>query len=191
MPDRPGVILAGGRSSRMGQDKALVHLGGRPMIAAVIARLAPQAAPLAISANGDPARLAAFGLPVLPDEAPGHPGPLAGVLAAMDWAAGLGAEAVVTVPVDVPMIPPDLVGRLAAAGPFALARTPGGWQGACALWPVGLRMRLRADLGAGMRRLTDWALAQGAVAVDFDDEAAFANVNTPADLARAEAAIMR
>ncbi|MFN3644035.1 MAG: molybdenum cofactor guanylyltransferase MobA [Gemmobacter sp.] len=185
------MILAGGRSSRMGRDKALVPLGGRPMIAAVIARLAPQAAPLAISANGDPARFAAFGLPVLPDAVPGHPGPLAGVLAAMDWAAGLGADAVVTVPVDVPLIPADLVGRLAAAGPFALARTPGGWQGACALWPVGLRARLRADLGAGMRRLTDWARAQGAVAADFDDEAAFANVNTPADLAGAEAAIAR
>ena len=86
-----GIVLAGGRATRMGGgDKALRPLGGQPVLAHVIARLAPQVQALALSANGDPARFAAFGLPVLADSLPGFPGPLAGVLAGLDWAAGRG-----------------------------------------------------------------------------------------------------
>lgn len=171
----------------MGADKALIPLAGRPMIAHVAARLAAQAGPLAVNANGDPARLAFLGLPVLPDPLPGHPGPLAGVLAAMHWAAARGTDAVITVPVDCPMVPADLADRLAAAGPLAIARTPGGWQAACGLWPVALAGRLAADLDGGARKVIDWALAAGARPADFADEAAFLNVNTAADLAAAEA----
>ena len=194
MGDLPGVVLAGGRSSRLGGgDKGLRLLAGQPMLARVVARMAAQCAPLALNANGDPARFAATGLAILPDPVAGQPGPLAGVLAAMDWAAGLGAAQVVTVAVDTPFLPEDLVERLAAAGEFALAASPDG-AGAvrshpvCGLWPVALRDRLRADLLAGERRVGRWAAARGAVPVVWPGGAAdpFRNINTPEDLAAAE-----
>ena len=111
----PGVILAGGLATRMGGgDKCLLELASRPLLAHVIERLAPQAGPLALNANGDPARFAPFGLPVLPDSVPGFPGPLAGVLAGLDWAQALGAAQIVTVAADTPFFPTDLVARLQA-----------------------------------------------------------------------------
>ncbi|WP_290748690.1 molybdenum cofactor guanylyltransferase MobA [Amaricoccus sp.] len=186
------AILAGGLSRRMGGgDKTLLPLGGRPVIAHVIARLAPQAAALAINANGDPARFAGFGLPVVADGFPGFAGPLAGVLAAMDWAEGQGAAWVATGAGDTPFLPRDLVARLAAGvgdAPAALAATEAGTHPTCALWRVALRDELRAALAAGTRRVSEWAARQGAVRVGFDgEEAAFFNVNAPADLAEAEA----
>ncbi|MFP4240198.1 MAG: molybdenum cofactor guanylyltransferase MobA [Rhodosalinus sp.] len=192
----PGVILAGGRATRMGgADKPLLDLAGRPLIAHVIARLGPQCAGLAISANGDPARFAAFGLPVLPDETPGFPGPLAGVLAGLDWAAAQGAAAIVTSAADTPFLPRDLCSRLvAAAGPSGLAvaaaeDAEGGLRRhpTCALWPVALREALRAALAAGERRVGLWAEAQGAGVAVFDGTEGdpFFNVNRPEDLDRA------
>ena len=123
MSSVPGVILAGGLATRMGGgDKGLKVVAGKRLLDHVIARLVPQCGPLAINANGDPARFAEFGLPVLADSLPDYPGPLAGVLAGLDWAAGLGAEAIVTVAADTPFFPADLVARLqAAAGPSGLA----------------------------------------------------------------------
>ena len=98
MTSPPAIILAGGRSTRMGGgDKGLREVGGQRLIDRVIARIAPQCGVIALNANGDPARFADLGLPVLPDSLPDHPGPLAGVLAGMDWAASLGAEAVISV----------------------------------------------------------------------------------------------
>lgn len=193
----PGVILAGGRATRMGGvDKPLLDLAGRPLIAHVIARLGPQCEGLAISANGDPARFAVFGLPVLPDETPDFPGPLAGVLAGLDWAAGQGARAIVTAAADTPFLPPDLCARLvAAAGPsgLALAAAPDAKgrlrrHPACALWPVALREDLRAALAAGERRVGAWADSQGAGVAVFEgtDGDPFFNVNRPEDLAVAE-----
>ncbi|MFB2594372.1 molybdenum cofactor guanylyltransferase MobA [Paracoccus sp. p4-l81] len=192
----PGVILAGGRSSRMGGgDKGLRLLAGRAMIAHVIDRLTPQAGPLAINANGDPARWAGFGLPVLADPVPGYPGPLAGALAAMDWAAAQGAGAVVTVAADTPFFPADLVARLAHGAPFALGASVGADgrmhdHPTFGLWPVALRAPLRAALESGQRRVRDWAAAQGAVIVAFDagpgGHDPFFNVNTPEDLAAAQ-----
>ncbi|MDR5653840.1 molybdenum cofactor guanylyltransferase MobA [Ruixingdingia sedimenti] len=186
-----GVILAGGRALRMGGgDKGLRLLGGRAMIAHVIDRLAPQVAFCAISANGDPARFAAFGLPVLADGVAGRPGPLAGVLAGLDHAAGAGMDAIVTAPADAPFLPRDLAGRLAAActGGPVLARGPDGRaEPVFALWPVALRGALRAALAEGMRGVGDVAARHGAAHAGFDDARAFFNVNTPADLARAEA----
>jgi molybdopterin-guanine dinucleotide biosynthesis protein A len=193
----PGVILAGGRGLRLGgADKALLRLAGLPLAQRVAQRLAPQSAPLAINANGDPARLATLGLPVLPDPLPDFPGPLAGVMAAMDWAAGLGADQVVTVPADTPFLPLDLVARLveAARGGVAVASSPDATgrlrrHPTCALWPVGLRRRLAVDLGAGARKLGIWADQQGAGVAAFDATPLdpFFNINTPEDLARAEA----
>lgn len=197
-PQVPGVILAGGLATRMGGgDKGLLALAGRPLMAHVIDRLAPQVAALAINANGDPARFAGFGLPVLADGVPDRPGPLAGVLAAMDWAAARGARAVVTVPADTPFLPADLVARLGIAmGPerpavAASAEAEGGVRvhPTCGLWPVALRERLRGDLAAGTRRVMVWAAAQGAAQALLPRGAVdpFFNVNTPADLAAAEA----
>ena len=187
-----GVILAGGRASRMGGgDKGLLLLGGRPILARVVERLAPQVEPLALNANGDPARFAAWGLPVVGDSVAGHPGPLAGVLAGMDWAAAAGAETVVTAAADTPFFPVDLVARLRVAGPFAMAATPGEdgpeRHPTFGLWPVGLRDDLRAALGAGLRKVVAWSDPHGCATVVFPEAEAFFNVNTPEDLARAEA----
>lgn len=195
----PGVILAGGRARRLGGgDKPLCLLTGQTrIIDQVIARIAPQLGALAINANGDKARLAGFGLPVLPDSLADHPGPLAGVLAAMDWAAARGASSVITVAGDTPFLPRDLVARLCAAAPgggVVLAASPDA-EGAlrrhptCGLWPVALREGLRADLGAGMRKVALWADRQGAAAVAFPAQPVdpFFNINTAEDLARARA----
>jgi len=187
-----GVILAGGRATRMGGgDKGLLLLGGRPILARVIERLGPQVDRLALNANGDPARFAPFGLPVVPDSVAGYPGPLAGVLAGMDWAAGEGASALLTAASDTPFLPLDLAARLRAAGPFAMAATPGEAgperHPTFALWPVSLREDLRAALAAGTRKVVAWTGPRGCATVVFPGPDAFLNVNTPDDLARAEA----
>ncbi|MDH2326474.1 molybdenum cofactor guanylyltransferase MobA [Cereibacter sp. SYSU M97828] len=179
-----GVILAGGEGRRMGgADKALLPLGGVSMIARVRARLEPQVEALAISANGDPAR---FRGTVLPDDDP--QGPLSGVLAGLRWAAGLGADAVVTAPVDVPFLPGDLVPMLCLRWPgAALARAGGRLHPACALWPVTAAPSLEAWLASGQRRVGDFAASIGATPVDFPDPREFLNLNTPEDLAAAQA----
>ena len=187
----PGVILAGGAARRMGGgDKGLLPLGRSTVLGHVIARLGPQVSALALNANGDASRFAALGLPVLPDETADRPGPLAGVLAAMDWAAALGAERVATAAADTPFLPADLVARLAAAGPgIVLAATPEGGRPArhptFGLWPVALRDDLRAALASGVRKVVAWTDPHGAAEAAFPDADAFFNVNTPGDLARA------
>lgn len=193
----PGLILAGGRGARMGgADKAFLLLGGRSLVARAIARLAPQCRPLAISANGDPARFAGTGLPVLPDGLPGLAGPLAGVLAGLDWAAGLGARALVTAAVDTPFLPADLAARLArAAGPKGLAVAASADEmgrmrvhPTFGLWPVALREELRAFLDAGERKVMLWAERQAAGIAEFPPMPfdPFVNINTPEDLGIAE-----
>jgi len=195
--DPAGVILAGGRATRMGGgDKGLRHLGDRRLIDHVIDRLAPQCAALAINANGDPARFAEFGLPVLADSLPDHPGPLAGVLAGLDWAAAEGHAAIVTAAADTPFFPRDLARRLAAAaGPSGLAlaasRDAEGklWRHPTfGLWPVALRDDLRAALRGGLRKIVLWTDAHGAGLAEFPATPVdpFFNVNTPEDIARAE-----
>jgi len=194
----PAIILAGGRATRMGGgDKPLLDLGGRPMLAHVIVRLSRQCGPLALNANGDPARFAAFGLPVLADDLPGFPGPLAGILAGMEWAAAVGAASVVSVAADTPFFPADLATRLARArtdaGPVIAATQDA--SGALAdhptfgLWPVALRDPLRRFLKAGQRRLRDFAARHDAGRAVWKTAAIdpFFNINTPEDLARARA----
>jgi len=186
-----GVILAGGLGSRLGGvDKALLPLAGAPLLAHAMARLSPQVERLALSANGDPARFARFGLPVLPDALPDHPGPLAGVLAGLDWAAGGGADAVVTAAVDTPFFPGDLAARLAdgiGAAPVAIAASLGRRHPAFGLWRVTLRPELRLALATGVRRLGVFADGVGAVAVRCPVRRIdpFLNINTPDDLERA------
>ena len=192
-----GVILAGGRATRMGGgDKGLLALGDRPILGHVVARLRPQVAALALNANGDAARFERFGLPVLPDSLPDHPGPLAGVLAGLDWAAEAEAEAIVTAAADTPFFPRDLVARLrAAAGeagmPLAMAVTPGeaglDRHPTFGLWPVVLRDDLRAALAGGLRKIVAWTGPHGCARAEFADADAFFNVNTPEDLERARA----
>lgn len=185
-----GVLLAGGLARRMGGgDKGLAWLGGEPLLAHVIRRIGPQVASLALNANGDPVRFAGFGLPVLADTVPGHPGPLAGVLAGMIWAKAQGAGQVLTVPTDAPFLPRDLVERLAAAAAPVAVATSGDWtHPTVSLWSVELAAALESALRAGTRKVMDFQAAHGAVAVDWPMQPydPFFNVNTPADVAAAE-----
>jgi len=177
-----------------GGDKGLLPLGSGRVIDHVIARLAPQCGALAINANGDPARFAEFSLPVLADPVPGQPGPLAGILAAMDWAAGLGAGVVVTAAADSPFLPRDLVARLVAATTEggAVAESPDGTGRMRAhptfgLWPIGLRGALADALAGGERRVGAWAATCGAGRAAFGSDPVdpFYNVNTREDLVAA------
>ncbi len=177
-----------------GGDKCLLPLGDGVLLDQVLARLAPQVDRIVINANGDPARFARFGLPVVADSVAGFAGPLAGVLAGMDWAVAHGADAVVSVAGDTPFFPTDLVARLQAAGPLALAATPDPKRGTArhptfGLWPVTLREDLRGALVTGTRKVVAWADPLGCQTAMFDDEDAFFNVNTPQDLAVAQAHI--
>jgi molybdenum cofactor guanylyltransferase len=150
----PAVILAGGAGRRIGGDKALQPLGRGTLLSAVQGRLTGQVGLLALNARGDPARFAGYGLPVLPDPVAGQPGPLAGVLAALDWAEGQGADRVLVVPCDTPFLPGDLVTRMAAQPGLVVARDDqGGLHPTVALWPVAMAGAVRAALSAGERRL--------------------------------------
>ncbi|MBM9593328.1 molybdenum cofactor guanylyltransferase MobA [Roseitranquillus sediminis] len=190
-----GVILAGGLARRMGGgDKGLMSLGEGTILDHVIERLEPQVRGLAINANGDASRFAPQELPVLPDGIGGYPGPLAGVLAGLDWAAEQGGEAIVTAAADTPFFPRDLVVRLrAAAGalPLALAATRAEGRvtrhPTFGLWPVALREDLRTALQHGLRKVVLWTDRHGAGTALFDDADAFFNVNTPDDLVAAQA----
>ena len=180
------LALAGGQARRMGGgDKVLLPLGGATVLDALLARLSPQVARLAISANGDAARFARFNLPVLPDP-PWAQGPLAGVAAGLAWAAGLGAEALLTVPGDTPFIPLDLVTRLGTAP--AWAESGGAVHRLVALWPTTAAPKLEAWLrGGSSLRVLDFGLNVGMRGVTFPESPdPFLNINTPADLAQAE-----
>lgn len=187
-----GVILAGGQSRRMGGgDKTLLRLTDHRILDLVIARLSPQVRAMALNANGAPDRFADTGLRVLPDPLPDFPGPLAGVLAAMEWAAAKGAPSVITVAADTPFFPADLVAKLDQAARnsgFSLAATGAkpDWHPVFGLWPVRLRDTLRRDLQEGQRKVIDWARRHGAEPALFTDTPdPFFNINTPEDLALA------
>lgn len=174
----------------MGADKALVPLAARPLIAHVLDRLEPQVDRVLISANGDAARFAGFGCPVVADAAP--QGPLSGVLAALTAAARMGATHLVSTPVDTPFLPGDLVPQLllAAEGSsegLAFAADATGDHPATALWPVGLAPALAAFLDEGQAKVTRFTSAHAAARATFPDPRAFLNLNTPEDLAVAEA----
>lgn len=190
-----GVLLAGGQSRRMGGgDKSLLALGSRPILAHVIERARPQVDGLVINANGDPARFAGFGLPVMPDVVQGFAGPLAGVLSGLRRAENLGAAWVATVATDTPFFPADLVSRLwdgveCQGAELACAASQERTHPVFGLWPVRLAGELeRALVAEDMRKIDAWtARYRLAVvkfpAVPFDP---FFNVNTPDDLAEAE-----
>lgn len=192
-----GVILAGGASRRMfgadagGGDKGLQLIDGQPILAHIIARLRPQVATLALSANGDPRRFAAFGLPVLPDIGDRHDGPLAGVLAGLTWAAAQpGVRAIVTVPSDVPFLPLDLVPRLLAGGiGLRVAQSADRIHPTVALWPLALRDTVAMALAEGRRKAMAFVETERASHVQFpfgsiqgQQVDPFFNTNTPEDL---------
>lgn len=192
-----GVILAGGRAHRMGGgDKGLLELGNRPLLAHVIDRLKPQVDRLVLNANGDPARFAGFGLPVIPDSVPGFAGPLAGVLAGMEWAAATLREAhyILSAPADGPFLPRDLARRLVAAliaedAELAVAASAGQQYPVVGLWPVGLRDQLRQALTVeGVHKVDAWTARYRRVVASFPFGPVdpFFNANTPDQLAEAE-----
>lgn len=179
------VVLAGGEARRMGRiDKPLLEIGGVTLLARVIAALADMET--AISANGDPGRFAQFGLPVVTDGPfEGH-GPLAGVLAGLDWAASRNAETMITVPGDTPYIPHGLARALAPAP--ACAASAGQVHHLVTLWPVAARLALHAFLSVpGPRGVVAFSAGLGMRLVEFpaDTRDPFLNVNTPDDLAAA------
>jgi len=191
-----GVILAGGQARRMGGgDKALLEIAGRPLLAHVVERLAPQVVELALNANGDPNRFAAFDLTIVPDTVDGFAGPLAGVLAGMRWAAKRGHAHVVSAAADTPFFPTDLVERLWDAKrdqPISMAATDDPERGLSehptfALWPVDLADDLeRALTTSTMRKVVVWTSRHGCARAVFPGDYPFFNVNTPDDLAAAE-----
>ncbi len=191
-----GVLLAGGQSRRMGGgDKNLRQLGGRPILDRVIERLQPQVGRLILNANGDPGRFARTGLTVVPDSVEGFVGPLAGVLAGLDWAAANVPAAmwVVTAATDAPFLPADLVARLVVAteegAELVCAASHGQPHPVIGLWAVRLREDLRrAVVEEGLRKVDAWTARHRLAMVDFpaDPVDPFFNVNTPEDLAAAE-----
>ena len=184
-----GVILAGGLSSRMGGgDKGLALLGGKPILAHVIARLQPQVDHLALNANGDAARFAQFGLPVFADRRSVAKGPIGGLEAALLWAESIGARTLITTTADAPFIPLDLVMRLVAAEAPAVAESNGQQHFAIAGWPVSLRAAVQDAMTThAMFRMQDWSRRANAKPVTWDcaSHDPFFNINTPGDLAEA------
>ena len=190
------VILAGGRATRMGGgDKPLRALGTATMLDHVLARLAGQGGRIILNANGDPSRFVRFGLAVVPDTLPDQPGPLAGILAGMEWVAEHFPDCpdLISVPADSPFLPADLVSRLRAArdeagSDLACATSLGQAHPVVGLWKVSLAPLLRDALRSGLRRIDAWTARFALVHVDFaaDPIDPFFNANRPEDLAEAE-----
>jgi molybdenum cofactor guanylyltransferase len=196
-----GLLLAGGQSRRMGGgDKTLRVLDGVSLLERVIERLKPQVDALVLNANGDPARFAEFALPVVADSVPGFAGPLAGVLAGLDWAAVHRPDAtfIASVATDAPFLPADLVARLTAArqaaeADLACASSAGRAHPVFGLWPLRLREDLRrAIVDDGIRKVDEWTARHRLVTVPFADRPIdpFFNANRPEDL-QAAAALLK
>lgn len=192
-----GIILAGGRAERMGGgDKCLRQVGGEAILARIIARVRPQVEALVLNANGDPARFASYGVPVVPDSVPDFAGPLAGVLAGLEWAEANHPQAhyVVTMPADGPFVPRDLVQRLAdtlVAEDAELVTAAAGVQTypVVGLWPVRLREALHAALVTeGVHKVDAWTgrFRRAIASFPVDPIDPFFNANTPEQLAEAE-----
>jgi len=193
----PGVLLAGGLARRMGGgDKPMRTIGGRTILERVIARLAPQCGGLILNANGDPSRFAAFGLPVVADGVPGFPGPLAGILAGLDWAAEHRPDAnwMLSTAADCPFLPRDLVARLSEAlveenAQLAVAASDGQSHPVIGLWSVPLRDELRHALTVeDVRKIDRWTARYRLATVTWPTTPLdpFFNANTVEDIAAAE-----
>ena len=188
-----GLVLAGGQSRRMGgRDKSLLLLRGTSLLERVIERLRVQVDALVLNTNGDPKRFEKFGLPVVPDSVPDFSGPLAGVLAGLDWAAAHRQDCpfIVSVATDAPFFPADLVSRLfeileSKGADMACAASGGRSHPVFGLWPVRLRDDLRhAVLEEGVRKVDQWTARYGLATAVFSDRPIdpFFNTNRPEDL---------
>jgi molybdenum cofactor guanylyltransferase len=193
----PGVLLAGGLARRMGGgDKPMRTIGGRTILERVIARLGPQCDGLILNANGDPARFAAFGLPVIPDGVADFPGPLAGILAGLDWAAANRPEVkwMLSAAADCPFLPRDLVSRLHQSlveqdAELAVAASDGQSHPVIGLWSVSLREKLRHALVVeDVRKIDRWTARYHLATVTWPVTPLdpFFNANTVEDIAEAE-----
>ena len=193
----PGVLLAGGLARRMGGgDKPMRRIGGRTILERVIARLTPQCDGLILNANGNPARFAAFGLPVIPDTIADFPGPLAGILAALDWMAANrpGINWILSAAADCPFLPRDLVARLqqariAEGAELAVAASGGQSHPVIGLWNVALREELRHALVVeDIRKIDRWTARHRLATVTWPTKPLdpFFNANTVDDIAEAE-----
>jgi molybdopterin-guanine dinucleotide biosynthesis protein A len=192
------VILAGGRALRMGGvDKAFLELGGKTLIERAIVRAAPQTAELVINANGDPARFAAFGWPVIEDRIGGFLGPLAGILSGFEWmrANRPNARWLASFACDCPFFPTDMVARLIAKAQrenalVALAASGDHHHPVFAVWSATLPVTSQSALrDQGLRKMDDFVAGFPSTRVVFPSEPVdpFFNINTPDDLVRAEA----
>ncbi|MGL4728686.1 MAG: molybdenum cofactor guanylyltransferase MobA [Bosea sp. (in: a-proteobacteria)] len=192
-----GLLLAGGLARRMGGgDKPLLELAGKPILDHVIARLKPQCEGLILNANGDPARFARWQLEVVADDVPDFAGPLAGILAGLDWAAlhRPNVQALVSVAADTPFIPHDLVARLREAAhekgvPLACAASGGWTHPVVGLWPISIRHALRKALvEENERKIDRFTARHGCASAEWPTEPVdpFFNVNTPEELAQAQ-----
>lgn len=196
-PATLGLVLAGGLARRMGgADKPLIAIGGAPILDRVLARLAPDCVQMILNANGDAGRFASYRLPVVADDVPGFAGPLAGVLAGLDWAADNlpGIAFLASAPADCPFLPRDLVRRLHAARiaqgtELACAQSGGRRHPVVGLWPVALRDDLRQALvHEGLRKIETWTARHGVALAEWPAAPIdpFFNVNTPEDAAEAD-----
>lgn len=197
-PPTFGLVLAGGLARRMGGgDKARIKIAGITILDRVLATLSGQCVGMIVNANGDPGRFADTGLEVVQDSIPDFAGPLAGILAGLDWLAAQsnGIEWMVSVPGDCPFLPDDLVERLhqarremGAGVPLACARS-GEWRHpVVGLWPLALRENLRQALEVeGLHKIEVWTARHGVAIADWPDQPVdpFFNVNTPEDAERA------
>jgi molybdenum cofactor guanylyltransferase len=199
-PPTLGLVLAGGLARRMGGgDKAFLNIGGQTILQRALSRFRPQCTGIVLNANGDPKRFSDYDFPVVADDIPDFAGPLAGILAGLDWAAKhqSGIEWIASVPGDCPFVPRDLVTRLHAARisenqKLACARS-GEWRHpVVGVWPVSLRADLRhALMDEGLHKIEVWTRRHGVAIAEWPDKPVdpFFNVNTPEDLAKAEALV--
>jgi molybdenum cofactor guanylyltransferase len=197
-PATLGLVLAGGLARRMGGgDKIMLRVGGTTILERVLDRFQPQCATLVLNANGDPARFGHTGLPVVPDSIPDFAGPLAGILAGLDWASTHAPqiEWIASVPGDGPFLPRDLVARLhdvrlATGKPLACARSGSRRHPVVGLWPVKLRKDLRQALVTeDVHKIELWTARHDIATAEWSDQPVdpFFNVNTPDDAVAAEA----
>jgi molybdopterin-guanine dinucleotide biosynthesis protein A len=197
IPQTIGLVLAGGQARRMGGgDKAAIEIGGKTILERVLARLRPACSHLVLNANGDPQRFAAYGLPVIADSVKDFAGPLAGILAGLDWTARNypGVEWMASAPGDCPFLPEGLVERLHAVrieqGKALACAQSGDWRHpVVGLWNVKLRNDLRhALVDEDLRKIEIWTARHGVAIATWPDKPVdpFFNVNTPEDVAQAQ-----